>query len=132
MEAFGGRPEFRVDVVDRVEKLDETGIRLVQRLGGIVIFALEHTWSAGAAGAHYVSVMDVGARSALMAPVNRAVQRKFPDEMLAAWVKHNVEEVGQLEYLLPTLGSGEPEPAQRAQPGEQAPYGENQQAEPVH
>ena len=28
VEAFGGRPEFRVDVVDRVEKLDETGIRL--------------------------------------------------------------------------------------------------------
>lgn len=132
VEAFGGRPEFRVDVVDRVEKLDETGIRLVQRFAGIVIFQLEHTWSAGAEGAHYVSVMDVGARSALMAPVNRAVQRKFPDEMLAAWVKHNVEEVGQLEYLLPTLGSGEPEPAQRAQPGEQAPYGENQQAEPVH
>ena len=28
------RPEFKVDVVDRVEKLDETGIRLVQRVAG--------------------------------------------------------------------------------------------------
>ena len=25
-----GRPEFKVDVVDRVEKLDDTGIRLVR------------------------------------------------------------------------------------------------------
>lgn len=132
VEAFGGRPEFHVDVVDRVEKLDETGIRLVQRLAGVVIFALEHTWSAGSDGAHYVSVMDVGARSALMAPVNRVLRRRLPDDMLAAWVKHNIEEVGRLAYLLPALASGEPEPSQRAQRGDQAPHREHQQAKPVH
>jgi hypothetical protein len=115
VEAFGGRPEFKVDVVDRVEKLDETGIRLVQRLAGMVIFQLEHTWSACPDGAHYVSVMDVGARSPLLTPVNRVLYRRFSDEMLRAWVKHNIEEVGQLEHLLPQLkSSGEAEPAQRA------------------
>jgi len=115
VEAFGGRPEFKVDVVDRVEKLDQTGIRLVQRLAGIPIFQLEHTWSAGSDGVHYVSVMDVGARSRLLAPLNRALCRRFSDEMLRAWVKHNIEEVGQLEYLLPQLkSSGKAEPAQRA------------------
>ena len=114
VEAFGGRPEFGVDVVDRVEKLDETGIPLVQRVAGAVIFQLEHTWSAGEDGAHYVSVMDTGARSALMSPINRIVCRRFPDEMVRAWVRHNIEEVGQLEYLLPQLKSGEAEPAQRA------------------
>jgi hypothetical protein len=115
VEAFGGRPEFKVDVVDRVEKLDETGIRLVQRLAGVVIFQLEHTWSAGADGVDYVSVMDIGARTNLLAPVNRVICRRFSDEMLQAWVKHNIEEVGQLEYLLPQLkSSGEAKPAQRA------------------
>jgi hypothetical protein len=115
VEAFGGRPEFKVDVVDRVEKLDETGIRLVQRAAGVAIFQLEHTWSAGSDGVHYVSVMDVGARSRLLTPVNRLLHRRLPDEMLQAWVKHNVEEVGQLEYLLPQLmPSGEAEPAQCA------------------
>jgi hypothetical protein len=115
VEAFGGRPEFKVDVVDRVEKLDETGIRLVQRLAGMVTFQLEHTWSAGSDGVHYVSVMDVGARSRLLAPVNRVICRRISDEMLRAWVKHNIEEVGQLEHLLPQLkSSGEAEPAQRA------------------
>ena len=43
----------------------------------------------------------------------RILRRRFPDDMVLAWVKHNVEEVGQLEYLLPQL-SGEAEPAQRA------------------
>jgi hypothetical protein len=114
VEAFGGRPEFKVDVVDRVEKLDETGIRLVQRVAGVVVFQLEHTWSAGSDGVHYVSVLDIGARSPLFTPVNRLLCRRFPDEMVQAWVKHNIEEVGQLEYLLPQLKSlGEAEPAQR-------------------
>jgi hypothetical protein len=150
VEAFGGRPEYKVDVIDRVEKLDETGIRLVQRIGGIVIFQLEHTWSTGPDGAHYVSVMDVGARSPLMAPVNRALCRRFPDDMLRAWVRHNIEEVGQLEYLLPQLKSsgeaqrlnpvhgefrgpsGEPEPAQGTQRSHRTPHREHGQPEPVH
>ena len=117
VEAFGAKPEYLVDVVDRVEKLDATGIRLVQRVAGAVVFQLEHTESPGAEGAHYVSVLDVGARSALMAPVYRAATRRLPDHMLRAWVKHNVEEVGRFEFLLPALAaesSGEAEPAQRA------------------
>jgi hypothetical protein len=115
VEAFGGRPEFKVDVVDRAEKLDETGIRLVQRVAGAVVFQLEHTWSAGSDGAHYVSVLEVGARSAFFRPLNHMLYTRFPDDMLRAWVKHNIEEVGQLEYLLPQLkSSGKAEPAQRA------------------
>ncbi|KUH65732.1 hypothetical protein AU184_05650 [Mycolicibacterium novocastrense] len=132
VEAFGGRPEYKIDEIARVEKLDETGIRLVKRVAGIPIFQLEHTWSAGADGAHYVTVMDLGARSPLLTPVNRIVRRRFPDHKLRAWVKHNIEEVGQLEYLLPQLRSGEAEPAQRAQCGDGAPDREHQKAEPVH
>jgi len=103
VEAFGRADAFAVDVVDRVEKLDRTGIRLVTRLVGIPIMQLEHTWSAGSDGTHYVTVLDIGARSALLGPVNHVLTRKFPDAMARAWVKHNIEEVGQLEYLLPTL-----------------------------
>jgi hypothetical protein len=114
VEAFGGRPEFTIDEVARVEKLDATGIRLVKRAAGAVFFQLEHTWSAGADGAHYVTVMDLGVRSTLVSPVNRLVSRHFPDDKLRAWIRHNIEEVGQLEYLLPALVSGEAEPAQRA------------------
>jgi hypothetical protein len=108
VEAFGGRPEYRVDVVDRVEKLDETGIRLVQRAAGVSVFSLEHTWSAGSDGTHYVTVLDIGARSPIFRPVNAQLCRRFPDHMVRAWVRHNIEEVGQLEFLLPGLSTRSP------------------------
>ncbi len=133
VEAFGARPEYTIDEIARVEKLDETGIRLVRRVAGVPIFQLEHTWSAGSDGAHYVSVMDLGVRSWLLAPINRIVRRLFPDDKMRAWVKHNIEEVGQLEYLLPQLkSSGETEPAQSAQGRNTAPHREYRQAEPVN
>ena len=56
-----------------------------------------------AEGAHYVTVMDLGVRSTLLSPVNGIVRQRFPEEKVQAWVKHNIEEVGQLEYLLPQL-----------------------------
>lgn len=116
VEAFGGRPEYRIDETAGVDKLDETGIRLVKRIGGAPVMQLEHTWSAGSDGAHYITVMDLGVRSRLLSPVNRVVWQRFPADKLRAWVKHNIEEVGQLEYLLPPLASsGEAEPAQCAQ-----------------
>ena len=107
VEKFG-RDDYSVDIVDRVEKLDETGLRLVQRVAGVPIFQLEHTWSAAAEGTHYVTVMDIGARSAVWTPVNYLLAHKFPDAMARAWVKHNIEEVGQLEFLLPELNTRSP------------------------
>ena len=62
-------------------------------------------WRRSAAGAHYVTVMDLGVRSAMLGSVNRIVRQRFPDDKVRAWVKHNIEEVGQLEYLLPQLPS---------------------------
>jgi len=133
VEAFGGRPEFKIDEVARVEKLDETGIRLVKRVAGVPVFQLEHTWSAGTDGAHYVTVMDLGVRSPLLSPVNRIVGRRFGEAKIRAWVKHNIEEVGQLEPLLPQLeSSGEAEPTQGAQGRNGAPHGQHREAEPVN
>ena len=74
-------------------------------MAGIIVFQLEHTWSAGADGAHYVTVLDLGARSPLLSVVNRIVSQRFSETKGQAWVKHNIEEVGQLEYLLPELAS---------------------------
>lgn len=88
-----------------MEKLDETGIRLVTRVAGVIVMQLEHTWSAGSDGTHYVTVLDVGARTPLFAPINRVLRKRFPDNMVHAWIRHNIEEVGQLEYLLPQLDS---------------------------
>ncbi len=104
VEAFQQRPEFYVDTTDTVEKLDDTGIRLVRRIAGVLVLQLEHTWSRGDDRTHYVSVLDVGARARCFRPVNRYLnQRAFPREMARAWLRHNVEEVGLLEHFLPGL-----------------------------
>ncbi len=104
VESFGGRPEFAIDVTERVEKLDVTGIRLVQRVAGVKVFQLEHVWSRGEDCTHYVSVMDIGARQRWAAPLNRHLTtRVMPVEMGRAWLRHNIEEVGRLELLLPML-----------------------------
>jgi hypothetical protein len=109
VEAFGRRRDFYVDSTETVEKLDDTGIRLVRRFFGVPIFRLEHTWAACEEGSHYVSVMDLGARSPLLTPVNRYLTTKiFPEPMAQAWLVHNIEEVGILEHLLPALFSQRP------------------------
>lgn len=106
VEAMGRSQRFYISSVDRVEKLDLTGIRLVLRIAGALFFQLEHTWSRGADCTHYTSVMDVGGRSALALPVNAFLRsRVFVPGMERAWVRHNVEEVGLFEHLLPSLHS---------------------------
>jgi hypothetical protein len=104
VEALGRDERFYVDTIDRVEKLDSTGIRLVLRIVGAPLFQLEHTWSRAEDATHYTSVMDIGSRSTLAGPINRyARRRSFPPGMPEAWVKHNVEEVGIFEEILPSL-----------------------------
>jgi len=104
VEAFGGDENLLIDTIDRVEKLDETGIRLVKRVAGAKVFQLEHTWSAGRGRTHYVSVFDLGSPWRLLYPVNLYLRRRvFRPEMDQAWVKHNIEEVGLLEHILPSL-----------------------------
>ena len=104
VEAFGARPEYYVDTTERVEKLDDTGVRLVRRILGVKVFELSHTWSRGRGETHYVSVMEIGAVARAFGPVNRYLTRRiFPVDMAHAWVAHNVEEVGLLEHIVPAL-----------------------------
>lgn len=106
VEAFQRDPRLLIDTVDTVEKLDRTGIRLSLRIAGQQVFQLEHTWSAGRGRTHYVSVLDLGSRLRLLAPLNAHLRRRvFRPEMDAAWIRHNVEEVGVLEHLIPDLRS---------------------------
>lgn len=115
VEAFDARPEFYVDTTERVEKLDETGIRLVRRLAGVKVLELSHTWSRCAGHTHYVSVLEIGAVSRAFAPVNRYLtRRRFPADMTEAWVRHNIEEVGLLEHILPLAARDEVTVAQAA------------------
>ncbi len=111
VEAFQGRPEFYIDTTETVEKLDDTGIRLVRRIAGVPVLQLSHTWSACTGHAHYVSVLEIGANTALFAPANRYLtQRRFASAMTRAWLRHNIEEVGVLEHILPAAHAAHTDP----------------------
>ncbi|MGE0808022.1 MAG: hypothetical protein AB7L76_20955, partial [Burkholderiaceae bacterium] len=105
VEAFGANPDYYVDSIEYVEKLDTEGISLVKRVAGIEVFCLEHRFGYAAEGASYRSRMTVGISSGAFRWIfNRLVRpRVFPDAMGSAWLRHNVEEVGMLEHILPRL-----------------------------
>jgi hypothetical protein len=105
VEAFGRNPSYYIDVHEVVEKLDETGIRLSNRRAGFEVSNLEHTFTPVSGGTLYRSRMTVGAEHPLVRTLlNRYVRpRIFPEAMARAWLKHNIEEVGNFEFFLPDL-----------------------------
>jgi hypothetical protein len=105
VETFGRNPKFAIDVQEVVEKLDETGIRLSNRIAGVEVSSLEHTFTPVPNGTLYRSKMLIGMEHWLMQKVFNGLLRPkiFPDEMGRAWLKHNIEEVGNLEFFLPEL-----------------------------
>jgi hypothetical protein len=116
VESFGANPDFLVSSVADVPKNDETGITLSVRKLGIEVMHLEHTFTPVPEGTLYLSKMYVGTKVAparfLLNPLIRS--RFFTEAMGRAWLKHNVEEVGNFEFFLPALygaHAGRPSPA---------------------
>lgn len=111
VEAFDRNPAWLVDSVEIVTKLDETGIRLERHLLGSEVFNLEHWFEPADGGTRYRSRMELGADSAFGRLLfNRIIRPMiFSDLMGPAWLKHNVEEVGNFEHFLPRLYAQEAE-----------------------
>lgn len=105
VEAFGGSMNQLVDSTEVVEKLDETGIRLVRRIGGAEVFSLQHDFHAAGNDTIYISRMVVGTDSFPMRYIFNTCVRPFvfSQAMGDAWLKHNIEEVGNFEFFLPQL-----------------------------
>jgi hypothetical protein len=105
VEAFGRNPDFYVDVIDTVTRLDARGITLVGYRLGQQISCLNHDFLPVEGGTQYVSSLTIGTsvpvlKSALNPLVHRAV---FTEAMGHAWLRHNVEEVGLLEHIVPLI-----------------------------
>ena len=105
VEAFGANPDYLVSSVADVPKNDATGITLSVRKFGMEVMHLEHTFTAAPEGTLYASRMHVGTKAVLTRFLaNRWIlPRFFSEAMGRAWLKHNVEEVGNLEFFLPAL-----------------------------
>ena len=105
MEAFAANPDYYVDSIVLLEKLDDEGFSLVRREFGRDLFRLEHRFASVQGGTSYRSRMLAGASSGRLAGLINSVvlPRLFSDAMAAAWLTHNVEEVSMLEHILPAL-----------------------------
>jgi hypothetical protein len=105
VEAFDQNMKYLIDSTELVEKLDETGIRLVKRIARIEIFSLQHDFVLDGQNTIYKSQMIVGTNNRFLKKVFNLYIRPFifTNEMAHAWLKHNIEEVGNFEYFLPEL-----------------------------
>jgi hypothetical protein len=90
VEALGANLDFLVDSVADVLKADDTGHILSVRQFGREVIRIEHTFTPVPEGTLFQSRTQV-------------VAKAVPEAMGWAWLKHNVEEVGNLEYFLPAL-----------------------------
>jgi len=108
VEAFAANPNYYGDSTEYVEKLDDEGLSLVRRIFGVEVFRLEHRFGSVSEGASYRSRMVVGAASGMVRGIFNNLVRPavFSSEMGAAWLTHNVEEVGMFEHILPSLYAG--------------------------
>jgi hypothetical protein len=84
-----------------VRKLDDTGIVLDMLEGPVLAGRMEHRWKSMEGGTSYDTSLTLGMTGPLLRPlVRRLAERRFDAH---AWLRHNVEEVGLLEHLVPAL-----------------------------
>ena len=89
----------------RVKKMDESGLHLRVRRFFFRVADLEHTFTPTPQGTLYSSRLVVGSTLPLIGRVINALARKrlFPPEVGNAWLRHNVEEVGNFQFFLPRI-----------------------------
>jgi len=109
VEALGADLNFLLDEVPEVVRLDTGGITLKGRALGQTLLRLQHDFSLSPGGTRYDTRMLLGLSSALLRPISRALLRqRFSEAKARAWLKHNIEEVGNLPYILPKLYASRP------------------------
>jgi hypothetical protein len=105
VEAFGRNPAYYIDVTETVSRLDVTGFAIEGHRLGLQVTRLNHDFSVVEGGTLYVSSLTVGtSASGLRHAINPLIHRTlFPEAKGRAWLKHNVEEVGLLEHIIPLI-----------------------------
>jgi len=103
-EMLGARPEYLVDTFTDVTRLDEGGFAHRPRFHGIRAARMDYEFEAVTGGTAYRNSLTVGFEGWLGRLLNPLVRRFVFDQARGrAWLKHNIEEVGQFEAFLPQL-----------------------------
>lgn len=104
-EYLGGNPAYEVDITTEIEKLDEEGYIHNPILHGVSGLArMEYRFTRVDGGTLYENCLLVGGQGGWRHTITPLMHRfGFPHERGIAWLRHNIEEVGQLEHFLPGL-----------------------------
>jgi hypothetical protein len=103
-ENFGGNPRYAINALSEITRLDRGGYEHRPRRNGIPIGRMEYTFAEDPNGTLYQNSITVGFTGWIGRLVNPLIRWfVFDGARARAWVKHNVEEVGNFENFLPEL-----------------------------
>lgn len=102
-EYLGRNPAYKVEAVSTIEKLDDAGFIHNVIRGGVCIARMEHVFTKTADGMRDENRLIVPGTSRLGRFAGLRVPLLFSDGKAQAWLKHNIEEMGNLENFLPEL-----------------------------
>ena len=107
-EMFAANPDYLTDMYTEITRLDEQGFVHEPKRFGRRIARMEYAFTAVASGTRYHNSLTAGAQGFFAPLINPLVRMFVFDEAHArAWIKHNIEEVGNFESFLPQLYADE-------------------------
>ena len=95
----------------RITELSASGMTVVPEVAGLKFGEIRHVFEATTTGSRYRVVSIIGVEWPLIGPaVNALIRRSmYSEAMLNEWERHQIEEVGMLQYFLKTLFESRPE-----------------------
>ena len=103
-EMLGANPEYLVHIFTEITKLDETGFIHQPRIHGLKLAEMKYDFETADGGTKYTNSLTVGLKGVFSRVVNPLIRRLVFDEARGrAWLKHNIQEVGNFEFFLPRL-----------------------------
>lgn len=104
-EALGRDPGNVINIEVAVEELGEGSAVISKRIAGTSVVRIENAFRTGPDGAAYTSRLTIGDRTALgELLLNRVAHRMaFPPRRIDPWIRHHIEEIGNLAHFLPGL-----------------------------
>jgi hypothetical protein len=103
-EMLNANPKYLVHIYTEIKKLDETGYIHQPRIHGLQLAQMDYTFAAVAGGTLYKNSLSIGLKGCLGKFLNPLIRKfAFDEKHGNAWIKHNIEEVGNFEFFLPQL-----------------------------
>ena len=103
-EMLGANPDYLIDVHTEIIKLDEQGFAHRPQFHGFQLAQMDYEFKETDEGTVYRNSLTVGAQGIFGKLVNWVIRTLVFDEARGrAWIKHNIEEVGNFESFLPKL-----------------------------